>query len=59
MSGSIWAALSINCIKLHNRIVDHEFVISHRNIDIASHHGLWHNDLAPGQSGRGEPIAQT
>jgi hypothetical protein len=34
-------------------------VISQRNIDIAMHHPLWHNHRAPGQSGRGEPIAQT
>jgi hypothetical protein len=38
---------------------DHEFVILQRTIIVALHHQACHNDLAPGQSGRGEPIAQT
>jgi len=29
------------------------------NILVALHLRLWHNDLAPGHTGRGEPIAQT
>jgi len=33
-------------------------VISHRNIDVASHIN-YGTTMSPGQSGRGEPIAQT
>src|SRR5262249_10824609 len=37
---------------------DHELVISRCSMNIAPHHYPWHRDGAPGQSGRGEPIAQ-
>jgi phasin len=39
--------------------VVHGFVISHRNINVASHNKSCHIRPAPGQTGRGEPIAQT